>query len=46
MVLSGCYGEDFVKNLKEKGIDEFFGLPYEEKALLRGVTGLLSVPKA
>ena len=46
IVLSGLFTEDWVADIKRKGTDEFFALPYEEHALLRGVSGLLSTPKA
>jgi len=44
IVLSGYCPEDFVADLKQKGIDGFLPLPYEEDALLKEVTGLLSKP--
>jgi DNA-binding NtrC family response regulator len=46
MVLSGCFGEDFVENLKEKGIDEFLELPFDANALLGRVGDLLSGPRS
>lgn len=42
IVLSGYFTEGWVEDLRRKGMDEFFELPYEEKALLRGVSELLS----
>lgn len=42
IVLSGYFTEDWVVELRQKGIDEFFELPYDENALLRGVSGQLA----
>lgn len=44
IVLSGYYPDDFVADLKQKGIDGFLSLPFEEDALLKEVSGLLSMP--
>jgi DNA-binding NarL/FixJ family response regulator len=44
IVLSGYCPEDFVEDLKQKGIDGFLPLPYEEDALLKEVARLLSQP--
>jgi DNA-binding NarL/FixJ family response regulator len=44
IVLSGYYSEDFVADLKKKGIDGFLPLPYEDDSLLQEVAGLLSTP--
>jgi CheY-like chemotaxis protein len=42
IVLSGYSSEDFVEDLKEKGIDRFLPLPFEEDELLGEVAGLLA----
>lgn len=44
IVLSGYCTDDWVADLKEKGIDEFLELPYHETVLLKKVAGLLSLP--
>ena len=44
MVLSGYSSEDFVEDLKRKGIDRFLPIPFEENALLGEVASLLSGP--
>ncbi len=44
IVLSGNSSEDFVDELKLKGIDGFLPLPFEEDALLGEVARLLSNP--
>jgi DNA-binding NtrC family response regulator len=44
IVLSGYSSEDFVEDLKEKGIDGFLPLPFEEDTLLGEVAKLLSNP--
>jgi DNA-binding NarL/FixJ family response regulator len=44
IVLSGYCPESFVADLKQKGIDGFLSLPYEEDALVKEVAGLLSKP--
>ena len=41
IVLSGYCPEDFVADLRQKGIDGFLPLPFEEDALLREVAWLL-----
>jgi hypothetical protein len=43
-VLSGYCPEDFVADLKQKGIDGFLSLPFAEDALLQEVADLLSKP--
>jgi hypothetical protein len=45
-VLSGYCPEDFVADLRQKGIDGFLTLPYEQDALLKEVDGLLSIAAA
>lgn len=44
MVLSGYSSEDFVEDLKQKGMDRFLPLPFQEDALLGEVARLLSSP--
>jgi two-component system cell cycle sensor histidine kinase/response regulator CckA len=44
IVLSGYFSESYAEDLKQKGIDEFFPLPFEEDALLGEVARLLSNP--
>lgn len=44
IVLSGYCTDDWVADLKKKGIDEFLELPYDENDLLEEVEGLLSSP--
>jgi DNA-binding NarL/FixJ family response regulator len=44
IVLSGYSFEGFVEDLKQKGIDEFLPLPFEEDALLGEVARLLANP--
>jgi hypothetical protein len=46
LVLSGFAPKDFVADLREKGIDAFLALPYEEESLLLEIAWLLSMPKA
>jgi DNA-binding NarL/FixJ family response regulator len=46
IVLSGYCPEDFVADLRQKGIDGFLTLPYEQDALLKEVDGLLSIAAA
>jgi len=43
-VLSGYSPEEFVADLKQKGVDGFLELPFEEDSLLEEVAGLLSQP--
>ena len=45
IVLSGYFTEEWVVDLRQKGMDEFFELPYDENALLRGLSGLLARPR-
>jgi DNA-binding NarL/FixJ family response regulator len=45
LVLSGYSTKDFVADLREKGIDGFLTLPYEEESLLIEIAWLLSTPK-
>ena len=44
IVLSGYCPEDFVMDLKHKGVDAFLPLPFEEDALLKEVAVQLSKP--
>ena len=44
IVLSGYCPEDFVSDLKQKGIDAFIPLPFARHGLTRDVAGLLSGP--
>jgi hypothetical protein len=45
LVLSGYSPKDFVADLREKGIDGFLTLPYQEESLLLEIAWLLSTPK-
>ena len=45
MVLSGYCPDDFVADLREKGIDQFLALPFKEDALIKEVAELLSKPR-
>jgi DNA-binding response OmpR family regulator len=44
MVLSGYSDEEWIADLKRKGMDKFLALPFEIGVLLGGVAGLLSGP--
>lgn len=44
LVLSGYCPEGFIADLKQKGMDGFLRLPYEEEALLKEVGRLLFPP--
>ncbi len=44
IVLSGYCPDDFVTDLKQKGIDGFLLLPFKEDVLLKKVAALLPIP--
>jgi len=44
VVLSGHYPDDFVADLKQKGIDGFLTLPFKEDVLLKEVARQFSKP--
>jgi hypothetical protein len=46
LVLSGDLPKDFVADLREKGLDGFLPLPYEEESLLLEIAWLLSTQTA
>ena len=44
LVMSGYFDHEWMKDLRQKGMDAYLELPFERDVLLKRVAGLLSRP--